>query len=121
MAGCEAHPQVSVDAGPTVVCGTVLAERAAAPVVFDATHHLPIIKHLTVGDVLIFRVARGCNQGAQVGWAPSSAARPVKAAYAADGKTAAVALKPRRPRVAFHLIGTRNGRVVASATVSLVP
>jgi len=121
VTACANQPQVSIDAGPTVVCGTVLADSAAAPVVFDATHHLPTIKHLTVGDVLMFRVARGCNQGARVSWAPSSAARLVKAAYAADGKTAAVVLKPRRPRVAFRLLGTRNGRVVASATVSLAP
>jgi hypothetical protein len=110
-AACASQPQVSIDAGPTVVCGTVLADSAAAPVVFDATHHLPTIKHLTVGDVLMFRVARGCNQGARL----------VKSAYAADGKTAAVVLKPRRPRVGFRLIGTRNGRVVASATVNLAP
>ena len=121
VAACASHPQVSIDAGPTVVCGTVLADSAAAPVVFDATHHLPAIKHLTVGDVLMFRVARGCSQGAHVSWAPSSAARLVKAANAADGKTAAVVLKPRRPRVAFRLTGTRNGTVVASATVNLAP
>jgi hypothetical protein len=121
VAACASQPQVSIDAGPTVVCGTVLAASAAARVVFDATHHLPTIKHLTVGDVLMFRVARGCDQGARVSWAPSSAARLVKSADAADGKTAAVDLKPRRPRAAFRLIGMRNGRVVASATVNLAP
>ena len=72
VAGCSNKPQVSIDAGPTVVCGTVLADSAAAPVLFDATHHLPTIKHLTVGDVLMFRVARGCSQGAHVTWVPPS-------------------------------------------------
>lgn len=121
VTACAGQPQVSIDAGPTVVCGTVLAEGGIASVVFDATRHLPVIKHEMAGDVLMFRVARGCDQGARVSWAPSSAARLVQAVGAADGGMAAVVLKPRRPRVAFRLIGTRYGRVVASATVNLAP
>jgi hypothetical protein len=35
--------------------------------------------------------------------------------------TAAVVLKPSKQGVAFRLIGMRNGRVVASATVNLRP
>lgn len=119
--GCANQPQVSVDAGPTAVCGTVLADSAAAPVVYDATYHLPTINSLTLGGVLMFRVARGCNQGTHVSWVPPSAAHLVKAAYAADGQTAAVVLKPSRPHVAFRLISARNGRLVASATVKLAP
>jgi hypothetical protein len=75
------------------------------------------VKYLTVGDVLMFRVARGCDEGAHVTWIPSSAAHLVKAAYARDGHTAAVVLKPDEP--SFRLTGTRNGRVVASVTVKL--
>lgn len=103
----------------TVVCGTVLSEGAAAPVVSDATRHLPTITGWTIGGVLMFQVASGCDKGADVSWAPSSAAHLVKAAYARDGGMAAVVLKPSGPKVAFQLTGTRNGRVVASATVQL--
>jgi hypothetical protein len=102
-----------------VVCGTVLNNSAAGAVMYDATHQLPTVKHLTVGNLLIFRVARGCDTGTHVTWTPSSAAHLVKAADSQDGQTAAVVLKPVRPRAAFRLIATRNGRVVASAVVKL--
>lgn len=89
------------------------------PVVFNATRRLPTINGTTVGGLLMFRVARGCDKGAHVTWIPSSAAHLVKAAYPRDGQTAAVVLRPRGPRAAFRLIATRNGSVVASATVKL--
>lgn len=120
VTGCASRgPQVTTAAPPTVVCGTVLSDSAAGPVVFDATRRLPTIEYLTVGDVLMFRVASGCVEGARVTWIPSSAAHLVKAAYARDGHMAAVVLKPSGPHAAFRLAGTRNGRVVASVTVKL--
>ena len=71
VTGCASRgPQVTTAAPPTVVCGTVLSDSAAGPVVFDATRRLPIIKYLTVGDVLMFRVVRGCDEGAHVTWVP---------------------------------------------------
>jgi hypothetical protein len=112
-------PQVTTAAPPSVVCGTVLNDSPAGAVIYDATRRLPIIKYATVGGLLFFRVARGCNQGTHVTWVPSSAAHLVKAAYARDGQAAAVALEPTGPRAVFWLSGTRNGRVVASATVRL--
>jgi hypothetical protein len=117
MTGCT--PQVTSAAPPTVVCGTVLSDSAAGPVVYDATRQLPTIKYATVGGLLFFRVARGCDEGAHVTWMPSSAAHLVKAAYARDGRTAAVVLNPSGPRAAFRLIATRNNTIVASATVKL--
>jgi hypothetical protein len=93
-------------------------------VLFDATHRLPVIKYPTVrngAEVLMFRVTRGCDKGARVTWVPSSAAHLVTAAYARDGQAAAVVLKPSGPRAAFRLLGTQNGKVVASATVKLAP
>ena len=118
LAGCASRgPRLTTAAPPTVVCGTVLSDSVAGPVVFDATRRLPTIRYTTVGDVLMFRVVRGCDEGAHVTWAPSSAAHLVRAAYARDGLTAAVVLKPDEP--SFRLTGTRNGRVVASATVKL--
>jgi hypothetical protein len=120
VTGCASRgPRVTTGAPPTVVCGTVLSDGAAGPVVFDATRRLPVIRYLTVGDVLMFRVARGCAQGAHVTWVPSSAAHLVRAAYASDGHMAAVVLKPGGPHASFRLTGTRNGTVVASATVKL--
>jgi hypothetical protein len=120
VTGCApGKPQVTTAALPTVVCGTVLSTSAAGPVVYDATRPLPTINHPTVGGVLMFRVARGCEEGTHVAWVPSSAAHLVKAAYAKDGQTAAVVLKPSGPHAAFRLTGTRNGRVVASTTVRL--
>ena len=120
VTGCASRgPQVTTAAPPTVVCGTVLSDSAAGPVVFDATRRLPTLKYLTVGDVLMFRVSRGCVEGAHVTWIPSSAAHLVKAAYARDGHMAAVVLKPSGPHASFRLTGTLNGRVVASVTVKL--
>jgi hypothetical protein len=120
VTGCASRgPQVTTAAPPTVVCGTVLSDSAAGPVVFDATRRLPVIKYLTVGDVLMFRVVRGCDEGAHVSWVPSAAAQLVKVAHAVDGLTAAVVLQPSVPRASFRLTGTRNGRVVASITVKL--
>jgi hypothetical protein len=114
VAGCK--PGVSTAAASTVVCGTVLSNSVAAPVVFDATRRLPIIKGTTVGGVLMFRVARGCDNGTHVSWDPRSAAHLVKAAYARDGLPVAVVLKPSGSGREFRLTGTRNGKVVASAT-----
>jgi hypothetical protein len=120
VTGCgPGTPQVTTAAPPTVVCGTVLSRSAAGAVVSDATRRRPTVTGTTAGGLLIFRVARGCDTGAQVRWIPSSAARLVKAAYARDGRMVAVVLQPSGPRTAFRLIGTRNGRVVASATVKL--
>ena len=118
VTGCASRgPQLTTASPPTVVCGTVLSDSAAGPVVFDATRRLPTIRYTTVGDMLMFRVARGCDEGAHVTWVPSSAAHLVKVAYARDGLTAAVVLKPDES--SFRLTGTRNGRVVASVTVKL--
>lgn len=118
VAGCGTN--ASSGAPPTVVCGTVLSgDTAAGPTVFSAWEHLPTIKGTTVGGVLIFRVARGCDTGAHVTWVPSSAAHLVKAVYARDGQMVAVVLRPSGPHAAFRLIATRNGKTVASATVKL--
>jgi len=60
----------------------------------------------------MFRIARGCDKGANLHWIPSSAAHLVKAAYARDGQADGV-VEASGPGAAFRLIGTRNGRVVA--------
>ena len=121
MAGCggTGTPTVTSAAPPTVICGTVLSNSAAGPVVYNATRHLPTIKYQTVAGVLMFRVARGCDTGARVTWVPSSAAVLEQAAYARDGQMVAVVLLPSRPHAAFRLIATQNGQTVASATVNL--
>ncbi len=115
VTGCGPHV---FNAAPiaTVVCGTVLSNSVEAPVVFDATRRLPIVKGTTVGGVLIFRVSRGCDNGVHVSWVPRSAARLVKAAYAKDGLPVAVVVRPSGSGAEFRLIGTRKGKVVASAT-----
>jgi hypothetical protein len=121
LTGCSSSepPQAVSGAPPTVVCGTELNDSAAGAVVLDATRPLPTVKYLTVGGGLIFLVARGCSQGTRVTWVPRSAAHLVKAAYAKDGHLAAVVLQPAGPGTAFRLTGTRDGVVVASATVKL--
>ena len=53
VAGCASRELLTAAAPSTVVCGTVLSDSAAGPVVFDATRRLPTIKYLTVGDVLL--------------------------------------------------------------------
>ena len=120
VTGCaSSEPHVTTGAPPTVICGTVLNDSAAGAVVYDATRQLSTVKHTTVGGLLIFRVARGCDEGTRVCWTPSSAAHLLKAANAKDGQTAAVVLEPTRPRAAFRLVATQNGRVVALARVKL--
>jgi hypothetical protein len=66
---------------------------------------------------LYFVVARGCTQGSQVTWTPRSAAHLVTAAYARDGRAAAVVLQPSKPFVAFRLDVVNNGGLVAAVTV----
>jgi hypothetical protein len=120
VTGCASRgPQVTTAASPTAVCGTVLSDSAAGPVVFDATRRLPVVKYLTVGDVLMFRIVPGCDEGAQVSWVPSAEAQLVKAADARDGLATAVVLQPSGPRASLRLTRTRNGKVVASVTVKL--
>jgi len=120
VAGCgSGAPQYMSGAPPTVVCGTVLNDSAAGAVMYDATRQLPIITQETVGSLLFFRVSPGCGTGVTVRWTPASAARLVKAAYARDGQMSAVVLAPSGPDVAFRLTGTRNGKVVATATAEL--
>lgn len=79
----------------------------------------PTIKGTTVGGVLLFRVARGCDTGSHVTWDPSSAAHLVRAVYARDGRPVAVVLRPSGPHAAFRPIATRNGKTVGTATVKL--
>jgi hypothetical protein len=104
-----------------VVCGTVLSDSDSGAVLYNATRPLPVIRYETMGGLLYFTVARGCAHGARVSWVPSSAAHLVKTVRAGDGLMAAVVLRPATRRSAFRLIGTSDGRVVASATVRLRP
>jgi hypothetical protein len=117
VTSCAPEVKVTSAAPPTVVCGTVLSVSAAGPVLYDATRPLPALPYASVGGLFYFRVTRGCDHGSHVRWVPSSAAHLVKAARARDGLPAAVVLQPTGPRSAFRLIGTRDGRVVASAVV----
>jgi hypothetical protein len=118
--GCAPNaPLASSGHGPTVICGTVMARSAAGPYVYDATRRLRTITDTTVGGVLMFRVARGCDHGSNVTWVPAASARLVKAAKARDGRTVAVVLKPSSPNAAFRLIAKRNSAVIASAIVKL--
>jgi hypothetical protein len=117
---CGQTPGTTTEAPPTQVCGTVLSSGDAGAVVFDATRHLPTITAYTVGGVLMFRVARGCDQGAQVHWVPSPAAYLVKTVKAKEGGLVAVVLRPNVPNAAFRLTAIENGKVVASARVHLL-
>ena len=54
-------------------------------------------------------------------WVPSSAAHLVKTVHTGDGLMAAVALRPSTRHSAFRLTGTRDGRVIAKATIRLRP
>jgi hypothetical protein len=98
----------------------VLSDSAAGWVINDATRHLPTITAYTGNGVLMFRVARGCDQGAQVSWTPVSAAHVIKTVHAKDGGVTAVVMRPNVPNAAFRLTATENGKVVASATVHLL-
>jgi hypothetical protein len=104
-----------------VVCGTVVSDSDSGAVLYNATRPLPVIRYETMGGLLYFTVARGCAHGARVSWVPSSAAHLVKTVPTGDGRLAAVVLRPATPHSAFRLIGTSDGRIVASATVRLRP
>jgi hypothetical protein len=117
---CGQPPGPTSAAPPTKVCGTVLSDSPAGWVVADATRHLPTITAYTGNGVLIFRVARGCDQGARVSWTPVSAAHVIKTVHAKDGGVTAVVMRPNVPNAAFRLTATENGKVVASATVHLL-
>ena len=98
----------------------MLSDSAAGWVINDATRHLPTITAYTGNGVLMFRVARGCDQGARVSWTPASAAHVIKTVHAKDGGVTAVVMRPNVPNAAFRLTATENGKVVASATVPLL-
>ena len=93
----------------------------AGAVLYNATRPLPVIRYETVGGLLYFGVSRGCTQGTHVSWVPSSAAHLVKTVHTGDGLMAAVALRPATRHSAFRLTGTRDGRVIAKATIRLRP
>lgn len=113
VTGC-ASPQVTTAAPPTVICGTVLSESAAGPVVYDATRKLPTVKHPTIGGLLFFRVARGCERGDNVRWIPSSAAPcqgRSREGWADGGGSPEAAQAPRR--VPAHCDTRRQSRCVS--------
>ena len=120
MSACGQSPGATSAAPLTMVCGTVLSDSADGWVIDDATRHLPTITAYTGNGVLIFRVARGCDQGARVTWTPSSAAHVIRTVHAKDGGVTAVMMRPNVPNAAFRLTPTENGKVVASATVHLL-
>jgi hypothetical protein len=120
VSACSQPPGATSAAPPTEVCGTVLSDSASGWVIYDATRHLSTITGWTGDDVVIFRVARGCDQGARVSWTPSSAAHVIKTVHAKDGGVTAVVMRPNVPNAAFRLTATENGKVVASATVRLL-
>lgn len=89
-------PGVYNGAPPTVVCGQTLWSGAAGAVLFDASSGDTTITHASAGGYVFLRVAAGCEHGAQVTYAPSTAVAVVRTAVAADGKLAAVVLAPHQ-------------------------
>lgn len=95
-------------APPTTVCGQVLGRGDAGAVVIDTSRAQEITGVSPGGDIYL-RVARGCARGAEVRWVPTAAARKVVAARAADGRLAAIGIRPLQPRFTVDVL--EPGRV----------
>ena len=79
---------------------------------------MPVVHGLTAGDVVMLQVAGGCDTGVDVAVEPASAADIVNVAPAADGKAAAVVLRPRG-HVLFHVVETAPvKRVLATVDIT---
>lgn len=102
----------------TVVCGKTLGANALVLDVSKAGLPVPVVHGLTAGDVVMLQVAGGCDTGVDVAVKPASAADIVNVAPAADGKAAAVVLRPRG-HVLFHVVETAPvKRVLATVDIA---
>lgn len=102
---------------PTIVCGTVLNDSPASAGGYDAVNHHRTVTGTSAGDLLFIRVSDDCLHGADVTWAPATAAPLDKRARAGDGLDAAVVLRPTTRTAAFTVPALRGGAVVAYVPV----
>lgn len=91
---------------PLAVCGTVLSESAAGPVLYDASGRKAL--HASAEGLVYIRFAADCRRGYHIRVQPPTAAVIARRALADDGQPAAVAIRPRAPR--FSVIGERDGQ-----------
>jgi hypothetical protein len=91
LSGCDTLPTSA--APPTVVCGTTLSKSAAGPFLQDVSRG-GRVKFATIGGELFLQVSDDCDHGAIVTWRPHAAATELLNARAADGRKAAVVLRP---------------------------
>ena len=89
----------------TVVCGTKLGSNALVRDAFKGGQPVPVVRGVTGDEVGMLRVAAGCDTGVSVSVEPAGAADIVNVAPAADGKAAAVVLRPKG-RVLFDVVET---------------
>jgi hypothetical protein len=117
-AGCGS--QLSSSAAPaTVVCGTVLDDSPSGAVILDATReHGPVV-YTSLHRLLYFKVSERCSRGTRVTWTPSKAATLVKRARTKDGLDAAVVLRATSRTAHFTVSASRDGLLVAHASVRL--
>ena len=104
LSGCMS---VTTAAPPLVVCGTTLSRSAAGPVLLDVSHGERVSSR-TIGGLLFLKVSDDCDHGATVRWTPATAATRMFAARTADGRLAAVILKPNADSFTITLV--RNSR-----------
>lgn len=104
---------------PLVVCGVVVSDSAAAPVVYDiAQRQYPTVTELTVGGYVYVEVSDTCKSGADVTIAPTSAFTVIRAVKASDGRDELVVLAPGSHPSAV-LTASRAGTVVETLKLDI--
>lgn len=114
-ASCSLLPPSSQESPPPKICGKRLSDSPAWPVVQDATSQNVTVTAVTVGNVIMLRVASGCRSGADVAVDPGDAAGIVDDIRASDGRYTAVVLQPHRD--AFTVRVRRSPTSVSVVTV----
>ena len=114
LSGCDTLP--SSAAPPTVVCRTTLSRSAAGAYVQDVSRG-GRVKSATIGGELFLQVTDDCDHGATVTWSPRTAATDLLEAKAADGRRAAVVLRPNTN--AFTITLSKPGGPTLHVTVDL--
>jgi hypothetical protein len=119
IAGCGSAV-VTTAAPPVVVCGTTLSTSAAGAVMPDIANgrQVAAVSLPSVGGLVYVKVSDDCQSGVDVSLTPSDAFEIEKSAQAADGKYAAVVLKPLQ-LVPTLLTASRGGRVIGTLEIAL--
>ena len=106
---------------PLTVCGQTLWSGSAGAVLDVVTGGGAKVTSLSAGFLLFLKVSDSCQDGASLTWEPSSAAEIFRSAKAADGKLAAVYLKPLAKSFTLILTSSAGKKTTVPVSLSALP